>query len=45
MGIIQNLVDIDELQAWKTQGGHHCISMQTLRNFQRRRNILAEEWV
>jgi excisionase family DNA binding protein len=43
VGTIQNLVEKNELQAWKTQGGHRRISMQSLRDYQRRHNILAKE--
>lgn len=41
VGTIQNLVEKNELQAWKTQGGHRRISMQSIREYQRRHNIMA----
>jgi len=31
VGTIQTLVEKAELQAWKTQGGHRRISMQSIR--------------
>lgn len=39
VGTIQNLVEKNELQAWKTQGGHRRISMHSIREYQRRHNI------
>ena len=39
VGTIQNLVEKNELQAWKTQGGHRRISMLSIREYQRRYNI------
>lgn len=41
VGTIQNLVEKNELQAWKTQGGHRRISMQSIREYQRRYNIVT----
>ena len=41
VGTIQNLVEKNELQAWKTQGGHRRISMQSIREYQRRHNIMT----
>ena len=41
VGTIQNLVEKNELQAWKTQGGHRRISMQSIREYQRRHNIVT----
>jgi len=41
VGTIQNLVEKNELQAWKTQGGHRRISMQSIRDYQKRHNIMA----
>jgi excisionase family DNA binding protein len=32
VGTIQTLVEKNELQAWKTQGGHRRISMPSMRN-------------
>lgn len=39
VGTIQSLVEKNELRAWKTQGGHRRISMQSLREYQRRHNM------
>ena len=44
VGTIQNLVEKNELQAWKTQGGHRRISMLSIREYQRRYNI-SSAWV
>jgi excisionase family DNA binding protein len=41
VGTIQNLVEKNELQAWKTQGGHRRISMHSIREYQRRHNIAS----
>jgi len=41
VGTIQTLVEKTELQAWKTQGGHRRISMQSIREYQRRHNIIS----
>lgn len=35
VGTVQSLVERGELQAWKTQGGHRRISLQSVRNYQR----------
>jgi len=40
VGTIQTLVEKNELQAWKTQGGHRRISMPSIREYQRKHNIL-----
>lgn len=39
VGTIQSLVEKNELQAWKTQGGHRRISMPSIRAYQRRHNM------
>ncbi len=39
VGTIQALVEKNELQAWKTQGGHRRISMPSIRQYQRKHNI------
>ena len=39
VGTIQTLVEKNELQAWKTQGGHRRISMQSIRDYQRRHHM------
>lgn len=36
VGTVQGLVEKNELQAWKTQGGHRRISMQSIREYQRK---------
>lgn len=41
VGTIQSLVEKSELQAWKTQGGHRRISMQSIREYQKRHNMLV----
>ena len=41
VGTIQTLVEKGELQAWKTQGGHRRISMQSIYDYQRRNNMAA----
>ena len=41
VGTIQTLVEKTELQAWKTQGGHRRISMQSIREYQRRHNMMS----
>ena len=41
VGTIQTLVEKNELQAWKTQGGHRRISMPSIREFQRKHNMLT----
>jgi excisionase family DNA binding protein len=40
VGTIQSLVEKNELQAWKTQGGHRRISMPSIREYQQRHNML-----
>jgi len=39
VGTIQALVEKNELQAWKTQGGHRRISMPSIREYQRKHNM------
>jgi excisionase family DNA binding protein len=41
VGTIQTLVEKNELQAWKTQGGHRRISMHSIREYQRKHNMLT----
>jgi excisionase family DNA binding protein len=36
VGTVQSLVEKNELQAWKTQGGHRRISLQSVEDYQRR---------
>ena len=42
VGTVQSLVEKGELVAWKTQGGHRRISIQSVRDFQRRNNYIAK---
>ena len=39
VGTIQTLVEKNELQAWKTQGGHRRISLPSILEYQRRQNM------
>lgn len=41
VGTIQSLVEKNELQAWKTQGGHRRILMSSIRDYQRKHNMPA----
>lgn len=41
VGTIQTLVEKNELQAWKTQGGHRRISMSSIRQYQKKYNMLG----
>jgi excisionase family DNA binding protein len=41
VGTIQTLVEKNELQAWKTQGGHRRISMPSIREYQLKHNMLT----
>lgn len=41
VGTIQTLVEKNELLAWKTQGGHRRISMLSIREYQRKHNMLT----
>lgn len=41
VGTIQTLVEKNELLAWKTQGGHRRISMPSIREYQRKHNMLV----
>jgi excisionase family DNA binding protein len=40
VGTIQTLVEKNELHAWKTQGGHRRISMPSIRDYQKKHNML-----
>ena len=35
VGTVQSLVEKNELQAWRTRGGHRRISLQSIRDYQR----------
>lgn len=39
VGTVQSLVEKNELRAWKTQGGHRRISMQSIHEYQRLHGI------
>ena len=39
VGTVQGLVEKNELKAWKTQGGHRRISLQSIQDYQRRHNL------
>lgn len=39
VGTVQRLVEKNELKAWKTQGGHRRISLQSIQDYQRRHNL------
>ena len=42
VGSIQSLVEKNELFAWKTQGGHRRISLQSIYQYQSRANLLPK---
>jgi len=39
VGTVQGLVEKNELKAWKTQGGHRRISLQSIQDYQGRHNL------
>lgn len=39
VGTVQGLVEKSDLKAWKTQGGHRRISLQSIQDYQRRHNL------
>jgi excisionase family DNA binding protein len=39
VGTVQSLVEKNELQAWRTRGGHRRISMRSIMEYQQRHNI------
>lgn len=39
VGTVQSLVEKNELRAWKTQGGHRRISMQSIHEYQRQHGM------
>lgn len=41
VGTVQGLVEKNELKAWKTQGGHRRISLQSIYDYQRQHNIAS----
>jgi len=44
VGTIQNLVENNSLKAWKTQGGHRRISMQSIYEYQQANNLDSTPW-
>lgn len=44
VGTIQNLVEINSLKAWKTQGGHRRISLQSIQEYQYANNLETTAW-
>lgn len=45
VGTVQSLVEKNELIAWKTQGGHRRISMQSIQEYQKRHLKMASTGV
>lgn len=43
VGSVQSLVEKNELQAWKTKGGHRRISMQSIRDYQRQHGLASSD--
>ena len=44
VGTIQNLVESNSLKAWKTQGGHRRISLQSIQEYQNANNLETTIW-
>ena len=44
VGTVQNLVESNSLKAWKTQGGHRRISLQSIQEYQRTHNLEPSSW-
>lgn len=44
VGTIQNLVESNSLKAWKTQGGHRRISLQSIQEYQYANNLESTPW-
>lgn len=44
VGTVQNLVESNSLKAWKTQGGHRRISLQSIQEYQRAHNLEPSLW-
>ena len=40
VGTVQNLVETNSLKAWKTQGGHRRISLQSIQEYQLSHNLV-----
>lgn len=44
VGTVQNLVESNSLKAWKTQGGHRRISLQSIQEYQLAHNLEPSSW-
>ena len=44
VGTIQNLVESNSLKAWRTQGGHRRISLQSIQEYQFANNLEVSGW-
>jgi excisionase family DNA binding protein len=44
VGTIQSLVESNNLKAWRTQGGHRRISLQSIKEYQYVNNLDATTW-
>ena len=44
VGTVQNLVESNSLKAWKTQGGHRRISLQSIKEYQLTHNLEPVSW-
>jgi excisionase family DNA binding protein len=44
IGTIQSLVESNSLKAWKTQGGHRRISLQSIKDYQYANNLEVATW-
>lgn len=44
VGTVQNLVESNSLRAWKTQGGHRRISLQSIQEYQMTHNLESSSW-
>ena len=45
VGTVQGLVEKNDLRAWKTQGGHRRISLQSIQDYQRRHNLAPSSMI
>lgn len=43
VGTVQSLVEKNELQAWRTRGGHRRISLQSIRDYQRLHGLPSDD--
>lgn len=44
IGTVQSLVESNSLKAWKTQGGHRRISLQSIQEYQYANNLAPTTW-